>query len=962
MYIGPRPFGNGVFCQYVFSGERCRPPFSGRRLESIGLKKKTRNVHLVVSTHWDREWYETFQGFRYRLVNMLDEVLDTMEENPGFGFFQTDGQSILLEDYLRIRPEREEQIRKLAQEGRLEIGPWYVLSDEFLVSGESLIRNMVEGIRVASTFGKPSSAGFACDIFGHNSQMPQIMRGFGIDSFFLWRGRNENHRCANFRWRGADGSEVLAHGFGPMWGYCDYSIAVRKTREVEVCPTTEELAEGLVEAVRKQAERTSNDTLLLFDGGDHLEIEPRTPEVVEKANRTLEPLGFHVEMSTLSRYVEAIRKEAEGISEVVNGEIREPGLGTDDQWLIPGVLSSRMPLQQANARCENLLCFWAEPFSAIARRYGLSGKDSFLREAWRQLLQNHAHDSICGCSPDQVHKDMEYRFDQCEVIADLVTEDALKQIVRSVPGEVTEKRFPLLVANPLTFARVEPIDITLQIPADGPCYQEFFGFERKPGFRLYDSSGEEIPYQRVAQRLDRTVPYQKRGKFPLHTKKHLVDVTVDLEIPPLGTRTLWVETDEGRTRHPGEGMATGSGSMRNEFLDIEITRFGGIYVEDLENGDIHGPLLVLEDSADIGDGWYHGQAVNDEVFVSDASSAAVSLVCNGPLKTTFRIEVDFIVPSRFDFSEMKRSSERKSLRVTHWVTLRKGVPRIEVVTEVENDVCDHRLRVLFPTHAWTHTYWSDTPFDAVERSIALREDNYRYRELEVETKPQYSWTAVFSAGECEKPCGIEHESEDDFESESEEIWEPLIFDSDRGLAVVSSGLPESSVRDTESREIALTLFRSFRKAIFTDGNHGGQIQGTHRFHYNILPFVAPLDPVFLGEEGQIVAAGIRTIQGNHLDSKLQEVQHPDCFSLVEVDANVIVTSIRSRGEKDLLVRFHCPEEINQPLSIRTADGIARAFICNLLDEPVEEIELEDDRVLLPEVAPKSIVTLLLEVK
>ncbi len=145
---------------------------------------------------------------------MVDHVLDGWQREDLCGPFQTDGQAIFLEDYLEIRPERAEQVRQLVREGHFVVGPWYVLPDEFLVSGESLIRNLRLGRQIASDLGgKPSDAGFLCDMFGHNSQMPQILTGFGIRGGFVWRGINlvDQHL---FLWRGADGTELPTYRFG----------------------------------------------------------------------------------------------------------------------------------------------------------------------------------------------------------------------------------------------------------------------------------------------------------------------------------------------------------------------------------------------------------------------------------------------------------------------------------------------------------------------------------------------------------------------------------------------------------------------------------------------------------------------------------------------------------------------------------------------------------------------------
>ncbi|NUN97972.1 MAG: glycoside hydrolase family 38, partial [Candidatus Omnitrophica bacterium] len=553
--------------------------------------------------------------------------------------------------------------------------------------------------------------------------------------------------------------------------------------------------------------------------------------------------------------------------------------------------------------------------------------------AWRHLLQNHPHDSICGCSVDQVHKDMEYRFDQCEAIAELVLGDSLKRLALRVPGEVTSSRFPVVVANALAFPISEPVDLVLEVPNNGPEFQEFFGFERKPAFRIVDAKGAEVPYQRVHQQLESLRQQRCRRKFPHALRRHLVEVTVPLDLPSLGTRTLFVEAVPGPTRHPEAPLTIDAQTFENEFLTV-VNSGGKLCVYDKETGADYMDLLTLEDCADIGDGWYHGVAVNDEVFLSSNSPSTTVLVQNGPFKATWRIEVEFKVPSEFDFSRMVRSSERTTLRVTHWVTLRRGARHVEVVTEVENIVRDHRLRVLFPSLIDAKTYWADTPFDAVERPIALRKDNHLAKELEVETKPQSTWTAVSGTHQ--------------------------IYDEGKcGLAIISKGLPESAVIDDEDRTIALTLLRAFRRAVFTDGNEGGQIQGKHRFEYWVVPFGGRVDPVELGRYGQRLAAGIRSAQAHPLDDKLEGPDHPDGYSLFEVEGDVLVTSARGTGQTGLFVRLYNPKATHAKIRITMKDGFARAARCDLRDQELEPLRTSGKKLNLV-VEPKKIVTLYLE--
>ena len=382
----------------------------------------TRKAHYVLSSHWDREWYQPFQDYRYRLVQLLDRVLERWQREELFGPFQTDGQAVVLEDYLEVRPERKEQIRQLVKEGRFVVGPWYVMPDEFLVSGESIIRNLMMGRKLARELGgQPSNAGLMCDTFGHNSQIPQIFAGFGIRGGFLWRGTNliDQHL---FRWRGADGTELPCYRFGKI-GYCSYAVQVRAADPKLARPTAEQVEQRLQAFLEEENQKTQVGPLLLFDGGDHMEWDPHSYAVLARhfglnGHEAGQPNGYAILHSSLDAYLDGLLPLANDIPVVLEGELREPGLyplEEDTQWLIPGVTSSRVRIKQANALCENLLTQWAEPLNAFASTaLGLPYPQGYLDVAWRWLIQNHPHDSICGCSIDAVHDDMVYRFRQCE--------------------------------------------------------------------------------------------------------------------------------------------------------------------------------------------------------------------------------------------------------------------------------------------------------------------------------------------------------------------------------------------------------------------------------------------------------------------------------------------------------------------------------------------------------------------
>src|SRR4051794_24662832 len=233
---------------------------------------------IVPHTHWDREWYQPFEPFRLRLARALDDLLDVLDRDPEFTTFTLDGQSVILEDYVALHPEREEHLRRHLASGRLVAGPAYVLPDEFLAPQEALVRNFLIGSQVARRFGaRPMPVGYQPDPFGHVAQLPQILRGFGISSLLFWRGIGEDGEgmgslCA---WLGPDGSRVL--GVRLLGGYGNASQIGRWGREGRDFAKEPDAWEGVaidrlaryVERWDPELRRDGIGRLLLCNGSDH---------------------------------------------------------------------------------------------------------------------------------------------------------------------------------------------------------------------------------------------------------------------------------------------------------------------------------------------------------------------------------------------------------------------------------------------------------------------------------------------------------------------------------------------------------------------------------------------------------------------------------------------------------------------------------------------------------------------
>jgi alpha-mannosidase len=361
---------------------------------------------VVPHTHWDREWYLPFEFFRLRLGSVVDGVLDTLERDPSFTSFTLDGQAIVLEDYVEVRPENEGRLQALLDAGRLEVGPSYVLPDEILVGGESLVRNFLLGRRVCRRFGvEPSGAGYLPDSFGHPAQLPQILAGFGIQAFLFSRGMGDEIDDVGivFRWR-AGPTEIVACQMLPH-----YDNFARLTWNHDAEERVRAIVGHFGEAVRSAGQ----DEIVLANGSDHLPIEPELPEILGGLERTF---GAPFRIGRYDEHAPA----PDGLP-VHEGEL----VGSRLQNVLRGVNSARVYLKQANERAEQRLLSIETAAALRTLREGAPYPAAELRLAWRDLLRNHPHDSICGCSCDQVHRDMLVRYEQLDRTLGFIAPEAL---------------------------------------------------------------------------------------------------------------------------------------------------------------------------------------------------------------------------------------------------------------------------------------------------------------------------------------------------------------------------------------------------------------------------------------------------------------------------------------------------------------------------------------------------------
>ncbi|MFA9478583.1 glycoside hydrolase family 38 C-terminal domain-containing protein [Phycisphaerales bacterium AB-hyl4] len=916
----------------------------------------TTSVHYLSGTHWDREWYRPLQEFRLLLVQLVDELLDLMESNPAFKYFHLDGQTCVLQDYIEIRPENRDRLAALIREGRILVGPWFTMPDLFCVGEEALVRNLLLGRRVAREWGvEPMPVGFTCDMFGHPSQMPQLFAGFDMRHCVVGRGTNEHTTPMFFQWESPDGSQVFSFKLQDAMGYGAFAVprAVLEkptavldelpefTRAMEQAGDDDKkrtavrekwFRERLAHYVNHELERSNGKTIALMDWMDHIMPASDVKRYLRLIHETRDDV--QAEHSTLPTFLADAERTAHDVP-VRSGELREPSRDANGGylWLIPNCVSSRVRLKQANDACQNLLEKWVEPMLAIVKLRGTEFAPRLLRTAWEHVLLNHAHDSICGCSIDQVHRDMMYRYDQARILAEQLRAQAVGVLTQGCRelGR-TPDEFTLTLVNPLPQARREVVVFDVDFPLDYP--EQFTeGFRSQPikSFTLEDASGTAVPYQRLSmipqlgERSRHALPcFQSEGKLTRYT------VAAEVDLPAMGFTNLRVVPSKRPVRRMGS-LRTAPSRAENEHLIVEIAPNGTLTLIDKQTDQTYTDLLGFDDRSEIGDGWFHGHALNDEQALSHACSAQVSVVHEGPDVVSFQVALTMQLPARYDWHEQRPVDERVSLGLSHVITLRRGAKLVEVATTIDNTAEDHRLQLLLPTDAReATTYVAHHPYDVVERSIALDSETVDWREAEIAEKPFLGLQAV-GAGQ-------------------------------RGLALLSAaGLHEGGVRDDARRTMQVTLLRSFRRTVGTEGEQDGLESGRTEHRYALMPFAGQLPAVDALQALASLQAGIFTRQSGKRASGFPPLagEADPRQSFMTHSGELVVSAIKSAEQGDeLVVRLWNPGAESAEGTLTFADEVKAARRLKLHEEvdddaPSPQIRERSVRV---SVAPHKIAT------
>ena len=687
-------------------------------------------VYVVTHTHWDREWYQPAVRFRQRLVAMIDELLKASPDEPPF---LLDGQSIILEDYLHVRPDARDALAHALRMGRIEAGPWYVLADELIPGGESLVRNLLAGRRVlAGLRGAPPPVLYSPDAFGHPASLPLLAREFGFQLAIVWRGYGgpDWPDGDTVRWAAPDDSTVVVHHLPPD-GYefgssLPYDAEAARERWVGIAAT-------LIARARLSA-------VLLLNGADHHARQDRLGEAVKALATVAAPAEVrHVGLGKAADDLARLARDSE--LPKVRGELRRSFGYT---WSLQGTFGVRAPLKRQAVRLERELIRDVEPWLALAWRRPGVPSIALEQAAWSTLLACHPHDTLCGCSIDAVAHAMAARLEQGGDEAAGLRLDALHVLVGHDPDETARRRE---LWNPAVVVRNRA-----PRPRGGVAEIEILTFERDvpvgPGSAFVEqpSAPDEtvsvdagrVGYQVLSESsgYDRIEP--RRG----YPDQDLVRVRRAVAwvpaVPAYGISALPLGAGdpgalEGTVRAGGDRETTW---MENEHLRVAREAEGAITLTDLLSGRRMATLLSFEDVGDAGD-TYTPSLIGERSVVGASRSAR--LVHAGPLRGEIAAQFHIEVP--VESSRAGRSERLTTIPVHAAITLDAGSPFVRVRISGVNTARDHRLRVVFATDVSAGPVWADAAFGPVRR-VPVTTTGDTSRELPLPTEPLHRYVTV----------------------------------------------------------------------------------------------------------------------------------------------------------------------------------------------------------------------------
>lgn len=880
----------------------------------------SKNVHIISHSHWDREWYLSFEEHRMHLVELIDKCMEVFEKDDSFKSFFLDGQTIVLDDYLEIRPENREKLIKYIKEGKFIIGPWYILQDEFYTSGEANIRNLLVGMKSAKNYGALCKMGYFPDAFGNAGQMPQILKQAGMEAVAFGRGvrpvgfnnavqeGSYESPYSEMMWQAPDGTKIFGILFA-NWYNNGWEI-----------PTDEAEAKAYWEQkLGDVAKFASTDEYLMMNGCDHQPVQADLGDAIKTASKLYPDINF--KHSSFPEYIEALKNNVPDDLSVVEGELTSQAT---DGWLtLINCASSRVYLKQMNKKCESALESGAEPIRVMSSLLGQQYPADELEYSWKKLMQNHPHDSICCCSVDEVHREMATRFEKSKQVADYLTSEGKSYIASNIDTAEYAKytnAIPFAVFNTTGRKRTSLVSVDIDVKRIyNDLTKSAYEIDKivLPKYSLITSDGTEVPFK--LEDMGATFGYDlPKDKFRQPYMARTVRVTFEAQdISPVGYNTYALIEAESKLN--ASSLVCGRDAMENNSVRVEINSDGSLNVTEKTSGKVYEGVAYYEETGDFGNEYMYVCSSDGKVFTTKGTSAKIELIEDEPFRATYKITNKLTVPVSGDdlfeeekshvvfFNERKggRSDKTVELEIETFVTLDKNGKGVKIKTRFDNKAKDHRVRIMIPTAINSDVHKADSVFEVVTR-------NNRHAD---------TW---------ENPCTCEHEQ--CFVS---------IDDGEKGIAVANIGLYEYEMLPDADNTIAVTILRATGEL----GDWGvfptpeAQCQGISETEIELVPFAGDLISSKAYEECYAFKTDVITAVTDCKNGKL-----PSSYSFIDWDGDgLTLTGIKQKQDgSDLILRFVNISDRKTVLKLKKSDVTDKAYLSNVIEEKLSYVPCDGD--------------------
>lgn len=898
-----------------------------------------RKIHVIPHSHWDREWYFTTSRSKVYLMKDLGDVLNTLENDPEFKYFMVDAQGSLLDDYIKWRPQDKERISKLVNDGRLVIGPWYTQTDQLVISGESIVRNMYYGMKRCESFGKYMNVGYVPDSFGQSGNMPQIYRQFGIEDTLFWRGVSDDMvKHTDYNWRGDDGSVVFTTqiSFG-------YYIGGNIPEEPE---ENEEFWQK--ECLEKAGGRSATRHIYFPNGFDQAPVRTNLPQLVKERNEK-DPENEYV-ISCIEDYIKDVKSENPELEEV-QGEL----VIAKHMRIHKSIFSSRSDLKVMNTQIQNYVTNVMEPLLTISYNLGNEYPHEAVAEIWKLLFENAAHDSIGSCISDTANEDVYVRYKQARDIAVNLVELHSRLIATNVKNDAD---MTFTAINTLPQKRKDTVIVKTYVPGGK--------------FAIIDEKGNDVDYTIIKSRdltdyvLSQTIMLDPSRKF--YVPDQVLEVTMAIkanDVPALGYVQYSIDTQKDSHKETADKKV-----LENKYYTIEVEENGSLTIVDKANNVTYKNQGILVENGDDGDSFNYSPPRKDMEVFSNESKCTVK-ISGSDIYDQAEIHFDMVVPA--DLDERAEGKVSVTMLVDMTVALRKDSKVIDFNVKVDNKGLSHRLCVLFDSQIVSAFNYADQQFGLIKRP------NYYEKEMKLYMESMNNKT--------EKKAGIQELA--NWANDQSTWQEPPISieptqsyvsltDGKTGIAVIPQGVREYEVLDDS--KIRLTLFRTYgfmgkENLIYRPGRASGeriietpaaQLLKEMEFNFGFTSYAGDINDSDIDTLAKQYNTNLEVytyaefLNGRLIFSQREiEGQNAKIHSLFETEGNLVVSAVKKAEEDDgyIIRLYNGKDHKDLDDKIKFNFDIKEAYYTNLKEEKTEEIKVENNTISVKELSHCKFVTI-----